>query len=169
MKGQATIREAKHSDKDFLTRLSGEVFSPYGPYGGTVRRWFESGLTLTLLSMVGDKPVGFVMIGALPGDREGETRAEVLAIAVAPGFQKRGIGKELLRCAEKRVEEWGEQRLFLHTAKENHLAQKLFLKSGYRPIALKKSFYPSGQDALMMVSEFENDPRHLPHEWKKGF
>jgi len=164
LKGQATIREAKQSDKDFLTRLSGEVFSLYGPYGRTVPRWFESGLTLTLLSMVGDKRVGFVMIGALPGDREGETRAEVLAIAVAPGFQKRGIGKELLRCAEKRVEEWGEQRLFLHTAKENHLAQKLFLKSGYRPIALKKSFYPSGQDALMMVSEFGNDPRHLPHE-----
>lgn len=138
--------------------MSGEVFSLYGPYGRTVARWFESGLTVTLLSMVGDKPAGFVMIGALPGDREGETRAEVLAIAVAPGFQKRGIGKELLQCAEKRAEEWGERRLFLHTAKENHWAQKLFLKSGYRPIALKRGFYPSGQDAIMMVNEFSKDP-----------
>jgi len=158
LKGHTTIREAKQSDKEFLTRLSGEVFSIYGPYGRTVTRWFESGITLTLLSMVGEKPVGFVMIGALPGDRDGETRAEVLAIAVTPGFQRRGIGKALLQRAEKRVEEWGEQRLFLHTAKENHLAQKLFLKNGYRPIALKKSFYPSGQDALMMVNEFGNNP-----------
>lgn len=142
--------------------MSGEVFSIYGPYGRTVTRWFESGLTLTLLFMAGDEPVGFVMIGTLPGDTDGETRAEVLAIAVAPGFQKRGIGRKLLRCAEKRVEEWGEKRLFLHTARENLPAQKLFLKSGYRPIALKKSFYPSGQDALMMVSDLGNHPRHSP-------
>ena len=144
--------------------MSGEVFSLYGPYSRTVNRWFESGLTLTLLSEVSDNPVGFVMIGALPGDREGETRAEILAIAVAPGFQRRGIGKALLRCAEERVEQWGEKRLFLHTAKENHLAQKLFLTNGYRPIALKKSFYPCGQDALMMVNEFANDPHHSPCE-----
>lgn len=138
--------------------MSGEVFSIYGPYGRTVTRWFESGLTRTLLSVVEGKPVGFVMMGTLPGDREGETRTEILAIAVAPGFQRRGIGKELLRCAEKNAKASGEQRLFLHTAKENRLAQRLFLKSGYRPVALKKSFYPSGQDALMMTNEFGNDP-----------
>jgi len=101
--------------------------------------------------------VGFVMIGAQPGDREGETRAEVLAIAVVPEFQYRGIGQGLLQHAQKCLEELGDQPLFLHTAKENLVAQKLFLRNGFRPVALKKGFYPSGQDALMMVNDLGKD------------
>ena len=162
LKGNTTIRPAKQSDKDFLTRLSGEVFSIYGPYKGTISRWFESDATLTLLSTAGNKPVGFVMIAALPGDTEGETRVEVLAIAVAPGFQRRGIGKELLQCAEKKAEEWGEHSFFLHTARENLAARRLFSRNGYRPVAIKKSFYPSGLDAFMMVKELGKDLHPLP-------
>ncbi len=97
--------------------------------------------------------MGFVMIGALPGDRLGETRAEVLAIAVTPEFQQRGLGDELLQFAQRKVEELGEPRLFLHTAKENLAAQKLFLRNGYSSVEIKKGFYPSGQDAVMMVNE----------------
>jgi len=162
LKDKTTIRPAKPSDKAFIAGLSGKVFSIYGPYSTTVSRWFESGVTMTLISMAEGRPVGFVMIGALPGDREGETRAEVLAIAVAPRFQRRGIGRELLQCAEKKVKDWGERRLFLHTAKDNHVAQELFLRNGYRPVAIKKGFYPSGKDALMMVNELGNDPHPLP-------
>jgi len=143
LKGKTTIRPAKPSDKAFITGLSEKAFSLYGPYRTTVRRWFESGATMTLISTVEGSPVGFVMIGALPGDAEEETRAEVLAIAVTPELRK--------------VEEIGEQRLFLHTAKENIVAQKLFLRNGYRPVGTKKGFYPSGQDALLMVNELEKD------------
>jgi len=157
LKGKTTIRPAKPSDKAFITGLSEKAFSLYGPYRTTVRRWFESGATMTLISTVEGSPVGFVMIGALPGDAEEETRAEVLAIAVTPEFQCRGIGRELLRFAQRKVEEIGEQRLFLHTAKENIVAQKLFLRNGYRPVGTKKGFYPSGQDALLMVNELEKD------------
>ena len=32
LKGKTTIRPAKQSDKDFLARLSGEIFSIYGFY-----------------------------------------------------------------------------------------------------------------------------------------
>ena len=112
---------------------------------------------MTFISMAGGSPVGFVMIGALLGDREGETRAEVLAIAVDPEFQHRGIGQELLQFAQRKMEEMGEQRLFLYTAKENLVAQRLFLRSGYRPVGTKEGFYPSGQDALLMVNEFGKD------------
>jgi ribosomal protein S18 acetylase RimI-like enzyme len=153
LKGKTTIRPAKPSDKDFIAGLSGKVFSIYGPYRTTVSRWFESGMTMTLITMTEGTPVGFVMIAALPGDREGETRAEVLAIAVSPEFQQRGIGNELLQFAQRQVEEMGEQRLFLHAAKENLVAQKLFLRNGYRPLETKTGFYPSGQDAIMMVNE----------------
>ena len=101
--------------------------------------------------------MGFVMIGALPGDAVGGSRAEVLAIAVTPEFQHRGIGGELLQFAQRKMQEMGEQRLFLYTAKENLVAQRLFLRNGYRPVGTKEGFYPSGQDALLMVNEFGKD------------
>jgi ribosomal-protein-alanine N-acetyltransferase len=157
LKGKTTIRPAKQSDKAFIAGLSAKVFSTYGPYRSTVSQWFESGVTMTLISMAEGRPVGFVMIGVLPGDRQGETHAEVLAIAVTPAVQQRGIGEELLQYAQKCLEELGEPRLFLHTAKENLAAQKLFLRNGYRPVETKKGFYPSGQDALMMVNELGKD------------
>jgi ribosomal-protein-alanine N-acetyltransferase len=162
-KSKTAIRHAKPSDKGFIAGLSGRVFSVYGPYRTTVSRWFESGATMTSISVAEGRPVGFVMIGALPGDREGETSAEVLAIAVIPEFQHRGIGQELLSHAQKYLEELGDQRLFLHTAKENLVAQKLFLKSGFTPVEFKKGFYPFGQDALMMVNDLgkNQDNRQL--------
>jgi ribosomal-protein-alanine N-acetyltransferase len=151
------IRPAKPSDMTFIAALSGKVFSVYGPYRTTVSRWFESGVTMTFISMAEGRRVGFVMIGALQGEREEETRAEVLAIAVTPEFQQRGIGEALLRYAQKCVKQVGEFKLILHTAKENLAAQKLFLKVGYKPVAIKKGFYPSGQDALMMVNDLGKD------------
>jgi ribosomal protein S18 acetylase RimI-like enzyme len=157
LKGKTTIRPAKPSDKTFIAGLSGKVFSIYGPYRTTISRWFESGVTMTFISMAEGRPVGFVMIGALPGDSDGETRAEVLAIAVAPEFQQRGIGDQLLQYAQQCVEEMNVAKLFLHTAKENLAAQKLFLRNGYTPVAIKKGFYPSGQDALMMVIDLGKD------------
>jgi len=157
---RTTIRPAKPSDKGFIAGLSGKVFSVYGPYRTTVSRWFESGVTMTYISMAEGRPVGFVMIGALSESGEGQRHAEVLAIAVAPEFQRTGIGQEVLLYAHKRLEELGEQRLFLHTAKENLAAQKLFLRNGYRPVQIKKGFYPSGQDALMMVNDLEKDWNH---------
>jgi len=123
-------------------------------------------MTLTLISMAGNRPSGFVMLGTLPGDREGKTRAEVLAIAVAPEFQRRGVGQELLQFAQKEAQKRGEQRLFLHTAKQNLAAQKLFLRNGFQPVQSKARVYPSGQDALMMMNEFGKgrDPNELDKE-----
>jgi len=157
---KTNIRPARLSDKGFIAGLSGIVFSIYGPYSTTVTRWFKSGVTMTFISVLEERPVGFVMIGALPSGGEGETPAEVLAIAVSPEFQLRGIGQEVLLYAHERLEELGEQRLFLHTAKENLAAQKLFLRNGYRPVQIKKGFYPFGQDALMMVNDLEKNRNH---------
>ena len=113
--------------------------------------------------------MGFVMAGALLEDRERETRTEVLAIAVTPEFRKRGIGEKLLQFAQRSMEHLGESRFFLHTAKENLAAQKLFLKNGYRPVEIKKGFYPSGHDALMMVNKLIKARNYQTVIMKSGF
>jgi ribosomal protein S18 acetylase RimI-like enzyme len=150
-KSRLVVRRANLSDIAFIGQLSGRVFSVYGPYRGLVSQWFESGSTITIIAVQRGRPVGFAMMGRLFDGLQEENRCELLAIAVDPGAQRQGIGRMLLQKIEEEAERLREPILFLHTAIENLPAQQLFKKDGFRPVALKKLFYPAGQDALMMI------------------
>jgi ribosomal protein S18 acetylase RimI-like enzyme len=146
-----SIRRANLSDIGFISQLSGKVFSVYGPYRSLVTEWFESGSALSLIAVEKGKPVGFAMIGRLWNESEEQNRCELLAIAVDPAAQRRGIGRILLQKMEKEADRLSERVLFLHTAADNIPAQNLFKKMGFAALSVKKHFYPSGQDAVMMM------------------
>ena len=118
-----------------------------------VLRWFESGMTSTLVALMDRDPVGFAMIGFLSDDPAMDVLCELLAIAVEPERKRMGVGRRLMEETEKRAAERGEKRLFLHTAVENMRAQELFAAHGFRPCGIKREFYPAGQDALMMFKK----------------
>lgn len=146
-----SFRRAGLSDVEFIGRLSGRVFSVYGPYRDMVPGWFESGLAPAIVAIEKGEPVGFAMMGRFLEGPDQETRCELLAIAVEPRLHRRGIGEMLLRKIEKEAKTLGETRLSLHTATDNVPAQNLFKKNHFVPLSLKKRFYPSGQDAVMMI------------------
>jgi ribosomal protein S18 acetylase RimI-like enzyme len=156
-KAHAKIRLAKTSDADFIAQLSRNVFRIYGPYEDAVSQWFESDLTKTLMALVDGKYVGFATIGHLDDDRNLGPVSELLAIAVEPGKQRMGIGERLLMEIERKAAELKVKRLFLHTARENLSAQKLFTGNGYHPWGLKRNFYPAGQDAVLMSKEIDGE------------
>ena len=56
-------------------------------------------------------------------------------IGIKPGLQGRGIGRSLLRYAEKEIESLGCSRIELTIDPENTPSQKLFEKSGYSNIS----------------------------------
>jgi ribosomal-protein-alanine N-acetyltransferase len=149
------VRRANLSDIRFIGQLSGKVFSVYGPYRRLVPQWFESGFTVTLIAVQQSVPVGFAMIGALSDGLQGESQCELLAIAVRPDAQRRGIGRLLLWKIEEEAGRLGEPVLCLHTALVNLPAQELFKKHGFHSLQLKKRFYPAGQDAVMMIKDVQ--------------
>jgi ribosomal protein S18 acetylase RimI-like enzyme len=136
---------------EFIGRLSGSVFNVYGPYQDMVPAWFESGLAPTIVAVEKGAPVGFAMMGRFLEGPDQETRCELLAIAVEPRLHRRGFGEMLLHKIEKEAKRLGETTLSLHTAMDNVPAQNLFKKNHFVPLSLKKRFYPSGQDAVMMI------------------
>ena len=156
-KAHAEIRLAKTSDADFITQLSRNVFRIYGPYEDAVSQWLESDLTMTLMALLEGKYAGFAMIGHLDDDWNLGPVSELLAIAVEPGKQRMGIGERLLVEIERKAAELKVKRLFLHTARENFSAQKLFTGMGYHPWGLKRKFYPAGQDAVLMSKEIDGE------------
>jgi [ribosomal protein S18]-alanine N-acetyltransferase len=151
-----TIRAAKESDVEFAHSLSKKAFSQYGPYEEMLERWFQSGTTETILALMEKRPVGFAMLGRYQSGWASRQIAELLAIAVEPGRQKKGIGDSLIREVVRKARGFGIETVVLYTALENVAAQSLFKKHGFIPSKIKKSFYPRGQDALLMVNHIES-------------
>jgi ribosomal protein S18 acetylase RimI-like enzyme len=151
--GRILLRRAVPSDGAFIGGLSSRVFEVYGPYGEIVTRWFESGTSLTFAAFVGDRPAGFAMIGRPSPVTPVVPVTELLAIAVEPHHQGRGLGAMLLGKMEESAVRLQVRRLLLHTGAENSRAQRLFIRCGYAPAESKPGFYPAGQAAILMFKD----------------
>ena len=150
---RVTTRPARPSDVDYIRSLSKKVFHQYGPYEIMLPRWFEAVITVTLLALLGKKPVGFAMFTHPVKTWGFPWACELLAIAVEPERQGHGKGDLLLSEIERMAKDLGIKKMVLHTGVENMPAQKLFRKHGFVPAQIKMDFYPEGQDALMMSKD----------------
>jgi len=95
---------------------------------------------------------GYVVITHGGGD------AELLNIAVAPEFQRKGIGQSLLSHAINCVKEKADM-FFLEVRVSNKKAIQLYSKEGFFEVGLRKNYYPtlSGrEDALLMAMQLDS-------------
>ena len=141
-------------DVNYIRTLSKKVFNKYGPYDDTLAGWFLSGMAFTSLALVEKRAVGFAMLGQSPSDDLHLRIYELLAIAVEPGMQNRGIGSQLLKSIERKAQDLDIEMMILHTAADNLPGHGLFIKFGFVSSETKGGFYPAGQDALMMYKRF---------------
>lgn len=88
------------------------------------------------------------MVGFIAGDpRPDESIAWIATIGVLPAYQRRGIGRALLRACESRL---GEKRIRLCVRLSNQAAIDLYLQEGYRSVDAWAHYYKDGEDALVM-------------------
>jgi len=73
---------------------------------------------------------------------------------VHPGFQRKGIGKELLRKAEDRGRERGLRLLFTHTSVRNLAMINFASRNGFKFDKYLEEFWGKGTgDAFLLVKE----------------
>jgi ribosomal protein S18 acetylase RimI-like enzyme len=156
-KTQVTTRPARPSEVAYIQDLSEKVFHQYGPYEIMLPRWFEAVITVTVLALMGKKPVGFAMFTHPEKTWVFPRACELLAIAVEPERQRQGTGDLILSDIERMAKDLGIEKMVLHTGLENMPGQKLFMKHGFAPTRIKTNFYPEGQDALMMAKDLSPD------------
>lgn len=90
----------------------------------------------------GDSLVGYV--GLACGGRE----AEIHALAVDPAYQRRGIGRALLRAA---LDHAAGATVFLEVRTDNEPAIQLYRSEGFEVIGIRRGYYQaSGADAFTM-------------------
>jgi ribosomal protein S18 acetylase RimI-like enzyme len=151
------IRQANRSDLPFVISLSRDAFSRYGKYKSIVTKWYFTPGVYTFVFEKENKdktPRGFVMLGLMRDHTDGETILEVIAIAVAEAYQKKGIGTGLIEFAKRFNESLAAQesafKIRLSVAETNRSGQDFFQKRGFKVIAEASWRYPAGQKALRM-------------------
>jgi ribosomal protein S18 acetylase RimI-like enzyme len=148
------LRRAVAFDCLFIGSLSREVFSIYGPYEEILSRWFkcEKGI-MTILACLNNIRLGFAMLSEPSTRYNLPDASELLGIAVEPEKQGKGIGRMLLGAIDSVSSDFGIKWLLLHAAVDNLHARRLYEKTGYRVLEVKRCFYPEGQDAVAMFKE----------------
>ena len=83
-------------------------------------------------------------------DLAGEV-ADVMTLAVAPGAQGRGLGRELLGLLVRRAREAGAAYLLLEVRDDNAAAKALYARAGFEVLTVRRRYYQPGDvDALVL-------------------
>jgi ribosomal protein S18 acetylase RimI-like enzyme len=156
------IRRATEADTEWIRDTAAEVYRPLGDYATIIPSWLEHTGVLAYVEEAelegGDlHRRGFILVGFYEADSTppGSYIADLLAIAVAPAYQRQGLGRYLLRYAihvarlagrENRVSE-----LRLTVAETNDAGRGLFTASGFRDLDEDHGAYEGGQRAIRMA------------------
>ncbi len=104
-------------------------------------------LALAAMSHLG-KPLGFLLARAAADE------AEILTLAVAPRFRRRGIGSRLLVGAADMLAAAGARRLYIEVGCSNTPAARLYEAAGFAVSGWRRDYYAKGdgtyEDAVMM-------------------
>jgi ribosomal protein S18 acetylase RimI-like enzyme len=147
------FRVATDKDLEFISQLSGELFSRYGNYDEIVAAWFLEPGVITVVALERESRCGFAML-AMERQRMFEPRrGHLLAIGIFPQHQRKGIGRTLLEHMEEVARQYGSNEMRLWTAVDNEQALSFFEKTGFQIIGSEDFYYPKGQAALALSKE----------------
>jgi len=152
---QFTLRPARGDDVDAMIVVTAEVFAPasidarfeqaLGRGGAAswvdmkaagIRREMADRPDACFVAEAGGRVVGFVTCSI----DESASRGRIVDLAVAKGFQGRGIGRGLLRRSLERFGELGLRHAKIETLATNQAGQHLYTSVGFREIVRQVHF-----------------------------
>jgi ribosomal protein S18 acetylase RimI-like enzyme len=153
------IRRAESQDHPWIVATGAEAYADLGDYTRILPSWLEQpGVLAWIDSDMHGRGRGFAMLGFYTEDtnKTGQPQviADLLALAVLPAFQKKGIGSKLLEhvidVAERVAPASHISQLRLTVAEHNTGAQRLYTRTGFHVVD-GGATYDRGQRALRMV------------------
>ncbi|HON82367.1 MAG TPA: ribosomal protein S18-alanine N-acetyltransferase [Methanoregulaceae archaeon] len=151
MGAEITIRKARQDDIGAITAIEAESFPD--PWSAAVLAetlaYFPSNF------FVADhqgRVVGFVAGGI--EDTGAQVYGHICNLAVTPSYRKRGVGRMLVRRAERQFAIQLAAGVQLEVRVSNTAAQQFYHRLGYRQIFLVNQYYANGEDAVVMLKEF---------------
>jgi ribosomal-protein-alanine acetyltransferase len=82
-----------------------------------------------------------------------DVHAHLALLAVQPGYQRLGIGRQLLEWLEASARTAGIFSVRLELRSSNDAARRFYERIGYREAGSKQGYYDGREDALRMVRD----------------
>jgi ribosomal protein S18 acetylase RimI-like enzyme len=160
------IEAGRPEDASAVESLAAEVFAAYGDYGQIIPRFYSTQGVHPFVARDAGELIGFVLLGFLPwtGGAAGKDWwvGDLLAIAVAPDRQGRGIGRRLMGEVDRLVSEMADWRdlkeIQLTCAADNEGGLAFFDRLGYRVVERNHGNYSNGQSAWRLARTLEPSP-----------
>jgi ribosomal-protein-alanine acetyltransferase len=149
MDGPCRIRSAVPADAPALVAIERRAFSD--PWSETsFREALTSAWTFGLVAETSRGVAGYLIGRDVAGS------GEVLNLAVAPEFRRRGIGSALLLAGIGALRRRKVEEILLEVRESNRSAQALYLSHGFRPVGQRAAYYRNPrEDALVLRLELE--------------
>ena len=160
------IRRAEIQDQPWIIATGAEAYRELGDYTRILPSWLEQpGVLAWIDHDATGRGRGFAMLGfyteastdttaKTPKTNGQQVVADLLALAVLPSYQRRGIGARLLAhvidVAERVAPASRITQLRLTVAEDNAGAQRLYARAGFHVVE-GAATYDRGQKALRMV------------------
>ena len=144
-----TYRDANSFDIPVLVSLDKELF-PYSPWSAGQYRGEISAPTRLFVVALDDASsvIGYAGVFA-PGGAE----ADVLTIGVVPQHRGQGIARELMARITQWATDQGSIAMMLEVKTDNVAAISMYESLGYSKLNIRKDYFGSGLDALVMRKE----------------
>jgi ribosomal-protein-alanine N-acetyltransferase len=142
-RGTPSISEARPADASAMAAVHGASFR---------RGWGEDEIRRLLLERnvvaqritAGGKLIGFILSRLAAGE------AEILSVAIAPGWRGRGISRQLLDVHLRRLAGIGVRTVFLEVGEQNAPACRLYRRAGFQEVGRRQGYYDGGATALVL-------------------
>lgn len=140
------IRDFKPEDFETLWNIDQECFPPGIAYSREELAMYmrrRSAITLIAENSDGIEIAGFIVA-------HGGATGHIITIDVLAEARRSGLGSQLLRAAEARLQESGSHAVGLETAVDNTGALAFYKRHGYDVIRTWPRYYANGVDALVL-------------------
>jgi ribosomal-protein-alanine N-acetyltransferase len=95
---------------------------------------------------------GYTVVAIAAGE------AHLLNLSIAAPWQRRGMGRELLKFAIRLARDYGAGQILLEVRPSNAAAIALYESAGFVRLATRRSYYPAGdsrEDAIVLQLALE--------------
>ena len=144
-------RSMTPGDLDTVMAIENEVY----PQPWTRGNFYDSlaaGYSCRIMELAGEI-AGYSVVSIGAGE------AHLLNLGIAAQWQRRGLGREMLRFMIELVRGLAVHKIYLEVRPSNIAGRRLYASAGFDEIATRRGYYPGpggGEDAVIMELELKS-------------